>query len=119
MNDQEFLARKIRTQYVEKEQTELDELKALDAKVKHPATVFAYLFGCIGAIIMGSGMSLIMTEIGERIGITDAMVLGITVGAVGLLMTLINFPIYKRILGARRQKYADKILELSEKIIKA
>ena len=36
-NDQEFLVQKIRTQYTEKEHTQLDELKALDSKVKKPA----------------------------------------------------------------------------------
>ena len=35
-NDQEFLVQKIRTQYTEKQNTQLDELKALDAKVKRP-----------------------------------------------------------------------------------
>lgn len=61
-NDKEFLVQKIRTQYTEKEHTQLDELRALDAKVKRPAKVFAYIFGCAGAILMGSGMSLIMTD---------------------------------------------------------
>ena len=35
-NDQEFLVQKIRTQYTEKQHTQLDELKELDAKVKRP-----------------------------------------------------------------------------------
>ena len=61
-NDQEFLVQKIRTQYTEKEHTGLDELKELDTKVKRPANVFAYIFGSIGAVVMGSGMSLVMTE---------------------------------------------------------
>ena len=44
-NDQDFLVQKIRTQYIEKEHTGLDELKELDTKVKRPANVFAYIFG--------------------------------------------------------------------------
>ncbi len=116
-NDREFLVEKIRTQYIEKEQTELDELKALDAKVKKPANVFAYIFGSIGAIVMGSGMSLVMTDIGTTIGLADAMVPGVVIGVVGLLLALINYPLYKRILGSRRRKYADKIIALSEAIV--
>ena len=73
-NDQEFLVQKIRTQYTEKEHTQLDELKELDAKVKRPANVFAYIFGSVSAIIMGSGMSLVMTDIGATIGVEKAMV---------------------------------------------
>ena len=117
-NDQEFLVQKIRTQYTEKEHTQLDELKELDAKVKRPVNVFAYVFGSISAIIMGCGMSLVMTDIGGIIGLSDAMIPGIVVGVVGMVMAIVNYPIYKTILNARKKKYAPKILELSEKLMK-
>lgn len=117
-NDQEFLVQKIRTQYTEKEHTDIDELKKLDKKVKKPANIFAYVFGSVSAIIMGSGMSLVMTDIGSSIGITDALIPGIVVGAIGMLMAIINYPIYKSILGSRRKKYAEKIIALSDSIMK-
>lgn len=117
-NDQEFLVQKIRTQYTEKEHTGFDELKKLDLKVKRPANVFAYIFGSISAMIMGSGMSLVMTDIGEAVGIADPMIPGIVIGIAGMLMAIINYPIYKGILGSRRKKYADKIIALSDKIMK-
>lgn len=117
-NDQEFLVQKIRTQYTEKQHTELDELKALDARVKKPANLFGYIYGSLSAIIMGSGMSLVMTEIGSILGIENAMVPGILVGILGLVMVLTTYPIYKRILDSRRKKYASQILELSDKITK-
>jgi len=116
-NDQEFLVQKIRTQYTEKENTKLDELKALDAKVKRPANIFAYIFGSVSAVIMGSGMSLVMTDIGSTIGIDNAMVPGIIIGIIGMLMALVNYPIYKKMLASRKEKYADQIIELSDKII--
>ena len=47
MNEQEFLVQKIRTQYTEKEHTRLDELKALDRKVKKPAELFNDLSSCL------------------------------------------------------------------------
>ena len=117
-NDQEFLVQKSRTQYTEKQHTELDELKALDARVKKPANLFGYIYGSLSAIIMGSGMSLVMTEIGSILGIENAMVPGILVGILGLVMALTTYPIYKRILDSRRKKYASQILELSDKITK-
>lgn len=117
-NDQDFLVQKIRTQYTEKGHTGLDELKELDTKVKRPANVFAYIFGSISAIIMGAGMSLVMTDIAETVGIADPMLYGVIIGIVGLFMAIINYPIYKGILGRRRKKYADKIIELSDKIMK-
>ena len=94
-NDQEFLIQKIRTQYTEKESTELDALKELDKKVKRPANVFAYIFGSIGAIVMGSGMSLVMTDIGTTVGVAEPMFLGIVIGIIGMAMAIFNYPIYK------------------------
>ena len=116
-NDKEFMVEKIRTQYTEKEYTQLDELKKLDSKVKKPAQVFSYVFGSIGAMVMGAGMSLVMTDIGSVIGVADAMVPGIVVGVVGMIMAIVNYPIYKGILGSRKKKYAKDIIELSDKIM--
>ena len=115
-NDQEFLVQKIRTQYTEKQHTQLDALKALDAKVKKPANVFAYIFGVLSAIIMGCGMSLVMTDIGAQLGLADGMAPGIAIGVVGLVMAIVNYPIYRRILGARRRKYAQQIIALSDRL---
>lgn len=117
-NDQEFLVQKIRTQYTEKESTGLDELKKLDVAVKRPANIFSYVFGGISAIVMGSGMSLVMTDIGAAVGIENSMLPGIVIGVAGMLMAIINYPIYKGILGSRRKKYANKIINLSDKIMK-
>ncbi|MBE5964689.1 MAG: hypothetical protein E7252_07100 [Lachnospira sp.] len=116
-DEKEFLVQKIRTQYTEKEYTELDELKELDKRVKRPANVFAYIFGSLGSIIMGSGMSLVMTDIGTSIGIENAMVPGIIIGVLGIAMAIVNYPIYKNILDSRKKKYAEQILKLSEKLI--
>ena len=116
-NERDFIVEKIRTQYTEKTTTELDALRALDAKVKRPANIFAYVFGSIGAIVMGAGMSLVMTEIGTTLGIENGLVPGILVGVVGMLMTIINYPIHKGLLASRKKKYADEIMRLSDKIV--
>lgn len=132
-NDQQFMAQKIRTQYMEKQPSELDTLRALDAKVKRPANVFAYVFGSVSAIIMGAGMSLVMTPIAEQInlmsilkpaidqmGITfdPIMPLGIAIGVVGLALAAVNYPIYKGILNSRKKKYSAQIIDLSSKLMK-
>lgn len=116
-NDQEFLVQKIRAQYIEKEHTQIDSLKELDAKVKRPANVFAYIFGIISAIIMGCGMSLVMTDIGDTLGMSNTMVPGVIIGVIGMLMAIVNYPIYKGILNGRKNKYAKEILALSEKLM--
>ncbi len=116
-NDQEFLVQKIRTQYTEKQDTQLDELKKLDAKVKRPANVFGYTFGAVSAIIMGSGMSLVMTDIGAILGMTEPLVPGIILGVVGMAMAIANYPVYKKILAGRKAKYAAQIIALSDKLM--
>lgn len=116
-NDKDFLVQKIRTQYTEKENTELDALRELDHKVRRPVNVFSYIFGSIGAIIMGAGMSLVMTDIGAIVGIENPMKPGIVIGVSGLVLAIVNYPVYKKILGSRRKKYADEIVALSDKIM--
>ena len=110
---------RIRNKYVDKETNKLDTLRALDKKVKNPANIFAYGFGSFAAIILGCGMSLIMTDINVFLGITNPLVPGIIIGVIGLFFAIINYPVYKRILTSRRKKYASKIIELSDKITKA
>ena len=118
MKDKEFVVEKIRSQYTEQEHTELEELKALDAKVKRPAKVFGYTYGSISAIVMGAGMSLVMTDIGSMLGMKETLIPGIAVGIVGLAMSCTTYPIYKKILNSRKKKYTHQIMELSDRITK-
>ena len=118
MKDKEFMVEKIRSQYTEAAHTDLDALKALDAKVKKPARAFGFTYGSFGAIVMGAGMSLVMTDIGTVLGMTETLIPGIAVGAAGLGLVLTTYPIYKKILNSRKRKYAPQIMELSERVMK-
>ncbi len=115
--NKEFTANKIREKYEEKQVTDIDVLCAIDKKASRPANVFAYIFGSVSAVIMGAGMSLIMTDIASKVGIPHAFGVGMAVGVIGMVLAIINYPIYKGILKSRRKKYSAEILELSEKII--
>lgn len=117
-NDQNFLVQKIRTQYTEKEHTQLDDLKALDRKVKRPANIFAYSFGTLAALVMGSGMSLVMTDISEKLGLANSMPLGLAVGIAGMVMAIATYPIYKKVLNSRRRRYAAQVIALSDRLMK-
>ena len=107
----------IRRQYLPEEKSAVEMLKALDAKVKRPANVFAYTYGSVAAIVMGAGMSLVMTDIGAMLGLAGTMVPGIAIGIVGMVMALFTYPIHKRMLASRRKKYAPEIIRLSESIM--
>ena len=119
-NDQEFLVQKIRTQYTEKESNEIDALRALDARVKRPANVFAYTFGSLSAIVMGAGMSLVMTDIGSALGAYQAfaMPFGILIGMLGILAVAAAYPIYNRITKKERERVAPEILRLTDELMK-
>ena len=116
-NDKSFMVEKIRTKYVEKKDSSLDELRKLDKKVKTPAEVFAYIFGSISALIMGAGMSLVMTDVANMLGLGDMTVPGIAVGVVGMVLAIVNYPIYKGILNSRKKKYSEQVIALSNKIL--
>ncbi len=117
MNNEQSLAQKIHAQYARKEKSDLDTLQALDKKVKRFPTVFSYIFGSLSALFMGSGMSLIMTDIGNMLGMADALLPGIIVGVLGLSAALITYPLYKFLLEKKKKKYANEIISLSEKMI--
>lgn len=115
--DQQQIAQKIRTQYVARKATELDTLRELDASVRRPVNIFSYVLGSISAIIMGAGMSLVMTDIGASLGIAGGMVPGIIIGAVGLAMAIVNYPLHKVLLARRKAKYGQDILNFCDKIL--
>ena len=111
-NNEKQYAQKILDTYQEKKTTKLDEPKAMDRRVKRPASIFAYIFGSLGSLVLGSGMCLAMPEV-----IEGYMPLGIAVGILGIIMVSVNYPIYKAILGARRRKASSKIMKLSGEIL--
>ena len=118
MNDQKYLVRKIRTQYTEKEHTALDELRRLDSEVKRPANVFGYVFGTIAALVMGAGMSLVMTDIGKMLGMENTLVPGILVDVIGIGLTAMAYPRYLRVLYRERHRVAPEILRLTDELMK-
>ena len=83
-----------------REESKLEELKRLDYMVQRSGIIESLCFG-----------------IGAAVGIADPMIPGIVIGVVGMMMAIINYPIYKGILDSRRKKYADKIIALSDKIM--
>ncbi|MBQ2809560.1 MAG: dihydropteridine reductase [Clostridia bacterium] len=105
---------RIRQEYTEKNTQKLDELKALDRKVKLPAEIFAYTFGTVGSLVLGAGMSMAMGVIGSGL-----MIPGIVVGCLGIVAVSVNYFIRNKILSSRKKKYAEQIMTLSDEILNA
>lgn len=107
----------IRKKYLPKEENKMDQLRKLHAIPTQKAQAVSIAVGVIGALIMGTGMSLAMTEIGAAMG-SLAMVLGIVVGIVGMVLVALAYPIYNRVLKKQRVKIAPEILRLSDELLK-
>ena len=107
----------IRNKYLPKEADKMEQLRKLHAVPTQKARVRAISVGVIGALIMGTGMSLVMTDIGAALG-SLAIVIGIIVGIVGMVLVAQAYPLYNRVLKKQRAKIAPEILRLSDELLK-
>ncbi len=110
----------IRKKYEAPEQTgdKMAQLRRLDAAVTKKATTVSLVFGILGALIMGAGMSLVMTDIGATVGIYNPMVPGILIGVMGIVLVSLAYPLYNRIVKKERKKIAPQILQLTDELMK-
>ena len=95
----------------------MDQLRKLHAIPTHKAQTVSLVVGIIGTLILGTGMSLCMTDLSGFLGGT-AMFIGIPVGIAGMVLVALAYPLYNRILKAERQKIAPEILRLSDELLK-
>ena len=112
--------RKIREKYQPKVEDDMSKLRKLDAEVTNKATMNSLVIGIIGALIMGTGMSFVMTDLGAVFGLQGNLnlVVGIIVGLVGLVLAGAAYPMYVKVLKRERAKAAPEILRLTEELIK-
>ena len=114
MNTDKIIAEKIASEYAPKTTSKLLALKKLDRKAKQGAEIFAYTFGSVCSLILGTGMSFAMGVIGND-SITT-MIIGIIVGLVGIFGVSINYFIYKKLLNKGKNKYGSDIVKLAKEI---
>ena len=109
-----------RQKYETQEDDGMNKLRKLDAVVSQKATVVSLVFGIIGVLLMGSGMSLIMTDLGSILGMAGivGIVVGIIIGVPGILLVALAYPIYCKVLKREREKVAPEILRLTEELMK-
>lgn len=111
---------KIRQKYQMKEEDGISKLRKLDEKVSQKAVTVSLILGVIGALIMGTGMSFIMTDLSAVLGIAGGLgvCVGIIAGVVGMALMALAYPIYNKVLKREREKAAPEILRLAEELIK-
>lgn len=102
-------AENIRRQYISREENKMEQLQNLDNKVKLPGKIVGCIFGVLGALIMGAGMSLVM--------VWESMASGLALSIPGLIVALLAYPLYSLITNKRKKKYTDEIIRLSNELI--
>ena len=114
--------KKIREKYTPPTESEdkMALLRRLDASVTRTAQTVALIVGIIGTLILGFGMSLVMTDLANLLGSYQdmAMLIGILVGMLGSILASLAYPIYHGIVKAKRKKLAPEIIRLTDELIK-
>ena len=107
----------IRKKYLPKEEDKMDQLRKLHHSATRKAQAVSIAIGVIGALVLGAGMSLCMTELGLLLG-GMAMSIGILAGLAGLFMVALAYPVYNRVLKKERERIAPEILRLTDELLK-
>lgn len=104
--------KRIRAKYMPSEEDKMAQIRRLDRSVYKKGTAVSIAVGTIGALIMGTGMSLCMVW-------ADTMMLpGIVVGITGMIPVVLAYPLYRCITKRERERIAPEILRLTDEIMK-
>ena len=113
----------IRKKYLPTQDTyedKMEHLRKLDQQVTNKATMLSIIVGVVGALIMGTGMSLAMTDIGSYLGMSGnvGFVFGIVIGVIGMVVLGVAYPLYNKTLKEEREKIAPEIIRLTDELRK-
>ena len=109
--------RHIRDKYLPKEESKMDQLRKLDRMPYKKAQAVSIAVGTVGALILGTGMSLFMTDLGVFLG-SLVWAVGIAVGILGMVLVALAYPLYNRVLKKTRQQIAPEILRLTDELMR-
>ena len=115
--EQQEEIKRIRQKYAAPAEDKMAQLRKLDHQASQKAQAWSIALGVIGALILGTGMSIAMTELSGFLGGT-AMFIGIPVGLIGIVLVALAYPVYSRILKKERQRIAPEILRLTDELLK-
>ena len=112
--------RAIRSKYEKREESKMERLRRLDRGAENRATAISLIFGIIGTLILGFGMSLIMSELSTMLGLSgiSAIALGVILGAAGGVLVALAYPIYDYVIKKERERIAPEILRLTDELMK-
>lgn len=106
----------IRKSYLPREEDKMDMLRKLHRLPEQKAQAVSIGLGVAGALVLGTGMSLCMTELGLFLG-KMAIVAGILTGLAGIALVSLAYPVYNKTLKKERERIAPQILRLTEELL--
>ena len=101
----------IKKKYLPKEEDKMETLRKLDQSVTQKGTMYSVIIGVIGALVMGTGMSMTMA------GSTSLFVFGIIIGIIGMAVLATAYPVFLKITEEQRKKIAPQIIALTEELL--
>ena len=104
--------KRIRSKYLPREESKLEQLQRLDASVTQKATMLSIIVGVLGSLLLGLGMSCCMVFSRQW------FIPGIVIGVLGLLVVSAAYPLYNRVLKKERERIAPEILRLTDELMK-
>ena len=103
----------IRSKYLPRKESKMEELKRLDYTVQNSGKVESLCAGIGGILVFGLGLCLTMQVIGSGV---FSVVLGILLGIVGTISMIIAYPIYRKIMQKAKVEHAPRILQLTDEL---
>ncbi len=110
----------IRKKYEQPHQEDkMTQLRRLDGTVSQKATRVSLTVGILGLLIMGFGMSLLMSDLKEILAGYGYLYIavGLTAGLSGMAIVSCAYPLYNRIIRKEREKIAPEILRLTDELM--
>ena len=104
--------KRIRSKYLPREESKLEQLQRLDASITQKATMLSIIVGVLGSLLLGLGMSCCMVFSRQW------FIPGIVIGVLGLLVVSAAYPLYNRVLKKERERIAPEILRLTDELMK-
>lgn len=112
--------RAIRDKYIPREESKMDRLRRLDRTAESRATVVSLILGIVGTLILGFGMSLVLSELSLIFGDNKvvSVIVGVVLGLVGGAVAALAYPVYNTVLAKERERIAPEIIRLTDELMK-
>lgn len=99
----------IRRQYSPRSESDMEKLRRLHNKVNQLPQIISLIFGIIGTLIFGLGLTCALEW--------SMMALCIILSIIGIVLVIFAYPMYNYFLKRNKARYGEQILELSNKLL--